>query len=246
MKKPIKITLISLAAIIGIIVIAGGSFFFFLRHELKTLNPIPTGNIVDGVFAVGDDGVNMYLIQSDSGYIAIDAGQSSDAMMAGIEKLAIDPANIRTILLTHTDYDHIATIPKLPQATVYISDAEEQLINGKIRRSPFFQNQLTCPYQLVADNQELLIDGVSIKCLLTPGHTVGSTCYLVNGKYLFVGDTMGLQNDKAVPFIKLFNMDSNQAKESMKKIAGVTGAQYVFTGHHGYTDNPHQAFAGVQ
>ena len=39
------------------------------------------------------------------------------------------------------------------------------------------------------DNEEIIIRDVSIKCMLTPGHTKGSMCYLLNNQ-LFTGDTL--------------------------------------------------------
>ncbi|MBN2011203.1 MBL fold metallo-hydrolase [candidate division KSB1 bacterium] len=246
MKKPVKIVLTSLSILIGLVIVAGLFVFLVFRHEMKTMHATATSQVVDGVFAIKDSGVNMYLVRGDSGYVAFDAGQHADVIIAQINSLEIDPAAVRAILLTHTDFDHIAAIPVMPHATVYISDAEERLLNGTTPRSPIMNNKLSCAHQLVTDNQEMEIDGVSIKCLLTPGHTPGSMCYLVNGEYLFVGDSMGLLDGKVVPFVKFFNMDTELQKASVKQLAGRSSARYIFTGHHGYTDNAPEAFHGIE
>ena len=46
----------------------------------------------------------------------------------------------------------------------------------------------------MGDNEEFNIDGLNIKCILTPGHTNGGACFLINGKKLFSGDTLFLRS----------------------------------------------------
>ena len=43
---------------------------------------------------------------------------------------------------------------------------------------------------LFADQDELDIGEINVKCLYTPGHSVDSSCYLINDEYLFSGDTL--------------------------------------------------------
>ncbi|MDH5297473.1 MAG: MBL fold metallo-hydrolase, partial [Desulfobulbaceae bacterium] len=45
-------------------------------------------------------------------------------------------------------------------------------------------------YEEVADGATYSCGGVEVKAIHTPGHTMGSTCYLVDGKYLVSGDTV--------------------------------------------------------
>jgi len=119
-------------------------------------------------------------------------------------------------------------------AKIYISNSEEQLINGRVKRAFFMNNKLNCLYETLDDGETVVIDGVNIKCMVTPGHTPGSACYIADGKYLFSGDNFGLKTGKAKLFIAFFNMDGKKQKESIvKKISGFQNIEAIFTGHHG-------------
>jgi glyoxylase-like metal-dependent hydrolase (beta-lactamase superfamily II) len=45
------------------------------------------------------------------------------------------------------------------------------------------------PDALLADNDDIDVDGLKLKVLHTPGHTQGSVCFLANG-IVFAGDTL--------------------------------------------------------
>ena len=47
---------------------------------------------------------------------------------------------------------------------------------------------------ILEDGEEFTVDGLKIKCILTPGHTNGGACYLVNDEKLFSGDTLFLRS----------------------------------------------------
>jgi hypothetical protein len=47
-----------------------------MRSELRKMKPLPTGQIIDNVYAIRDDYVNFYLVQDRDQYIAINAGKN--------------------------------------------------------------------------------------------------------------------------------------------------------------------------
>ncbi len=61
--------------------------------------------------------------------------------------------------------------------------------------------------------------------IITPGHTPGSMCYLINNKYLFTGDALSIKAGKIDKFNEFFNMDTETATE------------YIFSAHYGYSDD---------
>ncbi len=79
----------------------------------------------------------------------------------------------------------------------------------------------------VTDGEEISVGGRTVKAIYTPGHTPGSTCYLVGG-YLFSGDTLfpggpGRTNS---------NADLMQSIESITtRLYGLPDATVVLTGH---------------
>jgi hydroxyacylglutathione hydrolase len=236
MKRIIKRILTGIGIIIVLIILSFGGFMIKARSEMKSMTPAETKEIVADIFSVKDSFVNLYLIRDSDKYIAVDAGNNSGAVSAELKKLDINPENVVAVFLTHSDGDHVASINLFKHAGIYLSKQEEKLINGEKSRFLFFGNSINSKdYTLIEDQQVISIGSLKIKGFLTPGHTVGSMCYLVNDKYLFTGDAVSLKNGRIDKFIELFNMDTKKAIETMPKITGIHEAEFVFTAHHGYT-----------
>jgi len=208
------------------------------------MKPLQTGEVLPGIYAVPNGQVNFYLVKAGQGYIAFDAGTSEQASLAELGKLNAKPEDVAAVFLTHTDGDHVGAIGLFQQAKVYISKQEEQMINGSTRRMIFMRNKLPRPYETLDDSQTVEENGLSVRCISTPGHTPGSACYLVGGKYLFSGDTFGLKDGRARLFTAIFNMDADEERRSIKKLSGLQGVEAAFTGHHGWTADFAAAFAG--
>lgn len=238
MKKAIKRISIALAILIGLIIILFGVYMFIAQNEIKKMSTIETSEVVDQIYAVQDSFTNMYLIKDGDQYIAIDAGNDLETIKNELQKLNISPEKVKTVLLTHSDGDHTAALSLFENAEVYLSQQEEALLTGETSRFFLFGNSIdTEEYKLLNDQEEFSIENTSIKCFLVPGHTPGSMCYLINDKYLFVGDCMGIKDNAIIPFNSLFNMDTEKATESMQMMQDIEQAEYIFTAHYGYMKN---------
>jgi len=234
--KKVKALLIIVAAVVAGIVILVGAVFLKARLEQKKMHPLVTSRLAENVYTIHDGIVNMYLVKDSDVYIAIDAGTDKIAVKEGLKQLKIDSSKVVSVLLTHTDFDHVAALSLFPKATLRFSKAEEQLINGSTTRSfGITHNKIDrTQYTLINDGETFTIGHLKVRTILTPGHTPGSMCYLINDRYLFVGDALSLKNDKVAPFNKFFNRDTDQAIQSISKIAGLSGVDYLFTAHYGY------------
>ncbi len=240
MKKIVKITGIVLAFII----ILFGIMFIRMRMEFAKMKPVKSGLIVEKVYGILDSYVNLYIVKTVTGYIAFDGGNDRETILSELKKLGISPSDIKALFLTHSDNDHSKAILIFNNAALYLSKAEEVMINGKTARFLFIHNKLERKPILLEDGQTVTVDGTRVKGILTPGHTPGSICYLVNGRYLFTGDTLSLVNGKVQPMNDLFNMDTERDKRSLKILAGLKHVSHIFTAHHGVADNFEAAFAG--
>lgn len=246
MKRTLKGILAGLGTVVILIVLLLGGYMIKAKSEIKTLSPVETMEIVSNLFSVKDSFVNLFLIKDSSQYIAIDAGNNLEAISGELKKLNIDPEKIIAVLLTHTDGDHVAAIKLFRNAKVYLSRPEEQLLNGKKSRFFIFGNRIdTKTYTLIDDQQVINIGNTRIKGILTPGHTAGSMCYLVNDKYLFTGDALSLKNGKIDRFNEFFNVDTKTAIASMANITAIPEAEYILTAHHGYTNDYKNAVKGI-
>src|ERR1035437_803061 len=238
MKKIVKRISIGIGILVIILAIIGGGFYFKMKSELKKMNTIATKEVMHNVYAVNDSFVNMFLVKDSNNYVAIDAGNDVEVIAKGLKKLNIDPEKITAVLLTHTDGDHVAALKLFKNATVYLAREEEQMINGKTARMLSRHNQIDVKtYTLLDDQQNIQIGNIHIKGILTPGHTPGSMSYLVNDKYLFVGDAFGLKDGKVDKPNQLFTKDMETSIKSFGKINHLTGTEYIFTAHTGFSND---------
>lgn len=202
-----------------------------------------THEVTDRIILISDKYVSFYLIKTRGGYIAIDAGTNCKNALREMKRWQIDPGSILAVFLTHTDTDHTAALAGFPRAEVFLSKDEEQMINGTTRRFLFTRNKKIGEYTLLADGEEKQIGDLKLRALLTPGHTPGSTSYLLEDKYLFTGDTLSLKEGKAALFAPFIGMNKADQERSLCRLANLPDIAYILTAHSGYTRDAEKAFA---
>ncbi|MEI7504781.1 MAG: MBL fold metallo-hydrolase [Paludibacter sp.] len=238
MKRTKKRILTIGGVIISILLLSILGFYFKIKSEMKEMNVIETKQIAKNIFAVNNSFVNMFLVKDSDFYVAIDAGNDKEMVTIELKKLNINPDKVVAVMLTHTDGDHTAALQLFKNAKIYLARQEEQMINGTTSKFLFIGNKLSCKNYNLLDNQQIInVGNLKIKGILTPGHTPGSICYLINDKYLFVGDAFGLKNGKLSNPNELFSMDMKTGIQSMAKIKHLLKAEYIFTAHNEYSDN---------
>ena len=238
MKKAVKISLRGIGILVGVLVLAGAGFYLNFKIGTGKMTPAETSAINDSVFCVKDNFVNAYIFKGKKSYLMVDAGFSKSSVLEQLKKLGISPEQITTVLLTHTDGDHIAAIPLLTNPKIYMHREEEQMINGKTAKmGPLKAHWAFGPYALFDSNDTLTIDGLQIRIIHTPGHTPGSVCFVIGKDYLVTGDNLIVVNGKAEHFVKAFNMDTPRQIESLKSLPDMKSFKYILTGHHGITRN---------
>jgi len=187
----------------------------------------PTGEIMSGLYAVRTErnGVpmgNFFLMQAGEKYIAIDAGADDTQTENGLRKLGISASDVVAVFITHAHWDHIGSLDLFDGAAIY---------TGNTEGSEFPDT----PHKIMSDYEILEINGTSIQCIYTPGHTIDSVCFLVDGKYLFVGDLLVTTNDPPPP--NPMRYDKELQLFYREQMLGLEGVEYVFTGHFGLFKN---------
>lgn len=130
---------------------------------------------------------NSYLITCNSSNqsIIIDTPDQPDEMMNAASK-----TDVQAILITHNHWDHLEgfdTVAERFKVPVGIGSDDANAISDRVGyRSP-----------IDVSNDEMLSFGeISIRCISTPGHTLGSTCFLLPAEspsadpHVFAGDTL--------------------------------------------------------
>lgn len=122
-----------------------------------------------------------YIVRSGDEAVVIDPSRHLATYEALVAQLG---ARIVRVLDTHVHADHLSGGPLLAErhgAGFFVTAGEGM----EVRQ----------PITPLADGEELRIGGaagvtLATRIIATPGHTPGSTSYLVNGRYLFSGDTL--------------------------------------------------------
>ncbi len=207
-----------------------------------SMQPLNSGE-VEGtdVIAIKNRINNLFFIPSGEDWIVIDAGSDAKLVKQEMELMSIDGHRVKSVFLTHTDYDHVASVVLFPNATIYMSKWEEQMIDGSTRRQFLKKNSLpdlssSNKVVYMSDNEVIDLGEHRVRIICTPGHTRGSAMYAVDEKYLFTGDAFKVRGRNIL--VHPYTMDRAQAKE---RICGIKDElkkyEKVFTAHYGLIQN---------
>lgn len=144
------------------------------------------------VFSSASMGANCYTVLSDNAAIVIDPGEFCESVCNFLKE---NSGKQRLILLTHCHFDHIggaADLREKTQTPIAIGEKEyDATLDPKRTLGQHFGINIKhfSPDKALTDGQELIVGDMKIKCIETPGHTVGGMCYLMED-VLFSGDTL--------------------------------------------------------
>lgn len=235
-------------------------FMSFMFKGKEIFKPLNTGFIDDRVSCIREYVANIYFYSKDGHTIMIDAGYNYDRLAEKMQWLGINSKDIKEILVTHQDTDHVGAIEQgsdelFRDATIYIGNIENEYLEGRKHRKVFWG--LTTLPQVIIDNPKILIEdgqifyigNIKIEAFLVPGHTWGHLVYLVDDCYLFTGDTLWLGADGGYAFLNTLAEDRKlqcQSLQRLKEILVKRNLQLkIITGHTGWTDDFDFAFAHI-
>jgi len=240
LKKKKTIIIICVIAVLAVLFIQPARYII----AITSMRTLPTQEVITDIYSIKASMSNIYLIKSGDKYIAFDAGGSVTETKSALEDLGIDEKDVIALLLTHTDYDHVAAVPLFISAEIYMAESNKIYIESKAghsRSGAFVKMDKDCI--TMSDGEVITIADTEIQCIFTPGHTDGSASFVVNGKYLIAGDNLNLKDGKAVLFFSIFNTDKDEQARSIRSLAKLEGIEAIFTMHTGYTTDFKTAFS---
>lgn len=233
------------------------------RHIMrgkKYCNPAETGKYDFGISCIRQHDVNIWFYSKNGTTIAVDSGHLnfSDTVKA-FKSIGVEPDNIKYVFITHADVDHCGGIDVcgtniFPKAQVYIGKDEKAYLNGTTHRITKLDVKLkNCVkladgYYAVNDNETFDIDGIKIRAIHTPGHTLGHTCYIFDEKVLFTGDCLAVNDNGGYSFFDFFTQYPELNKKSLQKLKIIVNEfpiEYVCTGHSGIRKYSESIFAHI-
>ena len=144
--------------------------------------------------ADGRFGTNSYLVMDEEtkDAVIIDANFEPKAVVELARKVG---ANVRAVLLTHTDVDHIAGLPTLLEefgaVPVAVHDAERDVVvEGKpLRREFATELPRVENVKSLSEKDHFKVGSLDFEVLHTPGHSPGGVTLKI-GSLLFTGDAL--------------------------------------------------------
>ena len=161
---------------------------FYAQPSTEYIAPF---KMADDLYYVGDKLVCVHLIRTDEGLILLDAGYpcTRHLLLASIIRLGFDPADVKWIILTHAHSDHFGAANEF--RNLYGTKVALSAVDtASMREKPFRAIGSASPdwampvidYEL-QDGEIFSFGGKNIRCVLTPGHTLGTMSFFFDVTY---------------------------------------------------------------
>ena len=166
--------------------------------------------------------------------IVIDPGDEPERILRALEAARLSPV---ALLHTHAHLDHITGSRRVKEATgapIRLHAADRTLYDALPEQAAFFGLRAEAPLTPDApleDGERIRFGSYCLKAIHTPGHTPGSTCFLLEGDdpVLFAGDTLFR---RSIGRTDLWGGDTDAILASIReKLFTLPGGAPVVCGH---------------
>jgi hydroxyacylglutathione hydrolase len=152
----------------------------------------------------------------------VDPAWEVDRLLREAERLGL---KVETALITHTHEDHIEGVDELVAktgATVVVNPREADRVRGA-----------GITIADAVDGRDVAIGRRGVRALVTPGHTVGGTCYLADG-YVVTGDVLFVGGCGRTDFA---GGNTAEMWQSLQRLMRLPEETRVYPGHN-YGETP--------
>jgi hydroxyacylglutathione hydrolase len=166
--------------------------------------------------------------------VVIDPGGDPDRILIALAKAGARPV---ALLHTHAHFDHIlgtGEVARVTEAPIRLHAADQPLYDSLPDQAALFGLEAAPPLPLdtpLSDGEVIRFGACTIRAIHTPGHTPGSTCFLLEADEptLFAGDTLFR---RSIGRTDLWGGDTGQILASIRdKLFRLPPATPVVCGH---------------
>jgi metallo-beta-lactamase class B len=161
-----------------------------VRTALKWDEPAEPARIVGPIYFVGTKGLGSFLIKGSEGDVVLYTGMPGSGQMIekSIAKLGFNPKDVKLILTGHAHCDHVSGhtyLKKVTGAKIAMMREDVELFESGGKLDFQYGDYKSFAFEpakvdtVFRDEDEIKLGDISIRALLTPGHTKGSTTYVM-------------------------------------------------------------------
>ncbi len=157
----------------------------------------------------------------------VDAGCPAGEVLGALGELGVE---LRLVLLTHTHFDHVASVGEICGSTGARAVAHPADVEMLPRYWDWGGKGNALDVEpAVEDGSEFSVGRLRVRALHTPGHTPGSVCYFLEAEgLLFTGDTVFAG---AVGRTDFAGGDKTRMKESLRRLLTLPDETVILPGH---------------
>ncbi|MFA6413928.1 MAG: MBL fold metallo-hydrolase [Syntrophales bacterium] len=217
------------------------------------------GKVNSNLWYLGRKESGMYLLEGKNESMLISAGISFilGDVLAQMNTFGIDAKKIKSLLILHSHFDHVGTVPYFkrtyPEIDIYASQRAWGILtmpkaietmndfSRMVAISQGFQDVLSkhdtewrndIVGKTVAEGDVMAVDGMEVRIMETPGHSSCSiAAYIPSLKTLLPSDAGGIPIDDAI--FPSGNSNYTQFQESLEKMRDLE-IDYYCADHYGY------------
>lgn len=139
------------------------------------------------LYFVGTEPASTHIVDTGDGLMLFDSGyqHSLYLVLYNMQRMGLDPADIRYIIHTHGHIDHMGATKALVMLTgakTFLGAEDRQYANGELDLSYARELGMTFsetfePDVLLRDGDRITLGNTEVLCRATPGHTPGAMSY---------------------------------------------------------------------
>ena len=180
-------TLVVRRLIVAGCLVLGATALLSAQREAWT-RPFPGHRVIGNLYAVGTYDLAVFLIASDDGHILINTGleDSTAQIRDNIESLGFRLEDVEILLQMQAHWDHTAALEEIKQITgaeMWATEDDAPVLEDGGFSDPHFGGEETFKPitvdKIIADGELIELGAIRLTVLETPGHTAGSSSYLM-------------------------------------------------------------------